>query len=144
MKEQKMKIFKRYEALLVALGTPIAFATDVRAASPNSAKTTPGPNVMPIEHDMSAFARLPGAMENERIVFVTYPGFTLLDLVGPQYMLGGIPDIGPAIAPTVTFAECPRDVVPGGGFSPGVRSACFAPADTISTHPLLEPQRCTA
>ena len=61
-----------------------------------------------------------------------YPGFTLLDLVGPQAVLGMhgqtlllwetlepvLSDTGVALSPTTTFTDCPRDldvlVVPGG------------------------------
>ena len=61
-----------------------------------------------------------------------YPGFTLLDIVGPQAVLGMhgqtlllwetlepvLSDTGVALSPTTTFTDCPRDldvlVVPGG------------------------------
>ena len=61
-----------------------------------------------------------------------YPGFTLLDIVGPQAVLGMhgqtlllwetlepvLSDTGVALSPTTAFTDCPRDldvlVVPGG------------------------------
>jgi putative intracellular protease/amidase len=71
----------------------------------------------------------------EQIAMLLYPGFTALDLVGPQYMLANLmgakvhlvaktmapvmSDTGLAIAPTITLARVPRDLdilfVPGGG-----------------------------
>ena len=71
---------------------------------------------------------------SEKIVFLAYPQFTALDLVGPHYMFGNLmgattyiaaktrdpvmSDMKLAIVPTATFDECPRDVdiicVPGG------------------------------
>jgi putative intracellular protease/amidase len=69
------------------------------------------------------------------MALVLYPGFTALDLVGPYHFLGGtgaklhlvtnqtnlepVPsDIGMAIQPTTTLAECPENLtllfVPGG------------------------------
>lgn len=84
-------------------------------------------------HDMSAF---PASWTGrEQIAMLLYPGFTALDLVGPQYMLGNLmgatvhlvartlapvaSDTGLAIAPTRTLARCPRELdvlfVPGGG-----------------------------
>jgi putative intracellular protease/amidase len=78
----------------------------------------------------------PGLTGKEQVAMLLYPGFTALDLVGPQYffacMLGATvdlvttePDLAPvrsdlglAIVPTVTMANAPRDLdilfVPGG------------------------------
>ncbi|MBI1187316.1 MAG: DJ-1/PfpI family protein [Alphaproteobacteria bacterium] len=72
----------------------------------------------------------------EQIAMLLYPGFTALDLVGPHYMFACMmgarvhlvtpaadlapvaSDLGLAIAPTVTFDDCPRDLdvlfTPGG------------------------------
>ncbi|WP_295531889.1 DJ-1/PfpI family protein [Novosphingobium sp. Chol11] len=77
-----------------------------------------------------------GLMGSEQIAMLLYPGFTTLDLVGPHYffacMFGAkvhlvttaanlapvASDLGLAVAPTMTMAECPRDLdlifVPGG------------------------------
>lgn len=69
------------------------------------------------------------------IAMLLYPGFTPLDLIGPHYALQFIPDArihlvaasrapvvcesGFAFVPTVSYAECPRDLtvlfVPGSG-----------------------------
>ncbi len=73
---------------------------------------------------------------NEKVAMLLYPGFTALDLVGPHYffacMMGAeihlvtpgdalapVPsDLTLAIEPTITLADCPRDLdlvfVPGG------------------------------
>ncbi|MEN9856122.1 MAG: hypothetical protein RL186_1252 [Pseudomonadota bacterium] len=73
---------------------------------------------------------------SEQIAMLLYPGFTALDLVGPHYMfacmmgaqvhlvtpLGDLSpiasDLGLAIAPTITMADCPKDLdilfTPGG------------------------------
>lgn len=85
------------------------------------------------DHDMSAMPA--NWMGSEQIAMVLYPGFTALDFVGPHYMMAGLmgakvhlvassrepvmSDTGLAIAPTLTFAECPRELdilfLPGGG-----------------------------
>lgn len=67
-----------------------------------------------------------------QIGMLLYPGFTLLDLVGPQTALGMhgqthlvardlapvASDSGPSMLPTTTYEDCPRDLdvlfVPGG------------------------------
>jgi putative intracellular protease/amidase len=73
---------------------------------------------------------------DEEVVMLLYPGFTALDLVGPQYFLASmmgatihlatnqadlspvVSDLGLAIAPTCRLADAPRDptvlFVPGG------------------------------
>ena len=78
----------------------------------------------------------PALIGKEQVAMLLYPGFTALDLVGPQYffacMLGATvhlvttesdlapvkSDLGLAIVPTVTMANAPRDLdvlfVPGG------------------------------
>ena len=82
----------------------------------------------------------PALMGKEQVAMLLYPGFTALDLVGPQYffacMLGATvhlvstehelapvkSDLGLAIVPTVTMANAPRDLdvlfVPGGTEGP--------------------------
>jgi cyclohexyl-isocyanide hydratase len=83
-------------------------------------------------HDISG---VPASWHGEeQIAMLLYPGFTALDLVGPQYMFGNLmgakvhlvartlapvmSDTGLAIAPTVTLARAPKDLdilfVPGG------------------------------
>lgn len=71
---------------------------------------------------------------SEKIAFLIYPGFTALDMVGPQYMLSGlmgattytvaksdaavVSDTKLAVVPSVTFDTCPQEIdiicVPGG------------------------------
>jgi cyclohexyl-isocyanide hydratase len=84
------------------------------------------------EHDMS---QAPASWTGkEQIAMLLYPGFTALDLVGPQYMLANLmgatvhlaardkapvmSDTKLAIAPSTTLADCPQDLdvlfVPGG------------------------------
>lgn len=86
---------------------------------------------------------------DETIAMLLYPGFTALDLVGPQYMFASLmgakvllvaktlepvtSDTGIAIVPTATFATCPADLtvvfVPGGG--PGTVRA-MGNAETVA------------
>jgi putative intracellular protease/amidase len=83
-------------------------------------------------HDMSHTP--PDWKGQEHIALLAYPQFTLLDLVGPQYMFANLmgatvhivaktrepvmSDTRVAIVPTTTFDDCPRDLdilcVPGG------------------------------
>ncbi len=87
----------------------------------------------PSPHDMSAFP--PEWMGKEQIAMLLYPGFTALDLIGPQYMLASLwgasvhlvaatrepvrSDTGILFVPNLTLAETPADLdilfVPGGG-----------------------------
>jgi len=99
-----------------------------------SASTRSAPQVRQLDpvHDMSEF---PASWTRaDRIAMVLYPGFTALDLVGPQYMFGNLmgakvdlvsqtmapveSDTKLSILPTRTFEDCPRDLdllfVPGG------------------------------
>jgi putative intracellular protease/amidase len=118
----------RRSALLLALAAPFAAASAAAAAS----DTTSG--AKPPDHDMRGVDALEHAQGNEKIALLAYPGFTLLDLTGPHYMLSNLlgatvhvvaktlepvhPDNGPAIVPTITLADCPADLtlvmVPGG------------------------------
>ena len=106
---------------LLAAGGSAAAATGSRAAP-----------AKPV-HDMSALP--PSWHGKEQIAMLLYPGFTALDFVGPQYMLGNLmgakvhlvartrapvmSDTGLAIVPTLTLAQCPKQLdvlfVPGGG-----------------------------
>lgn len=86
---------------------------------------------MMADHDHMALMRKafgPGVMGHEHIAMLLYPGFTALDLVGPYFFLACMvgakvhlvttqadlspvgSDLGLAIAPTVTMADCPRDL----------------------------------
>lgn len=75
---------------------------------------------------------------DEEVAMLLYPGFTALDLVGPHYFFGSMmgakvhlvtnqanlapvaSDLGLAIAPTMTLADCPADLAvlfcPGGTY----------------------------
>lgn len=101
------------------------------AASPWLARATePDPAAT---HDMSGMpAHWTG---QEQIAMLLYPGFTALDFVGPQYMLASLmgakvhhvaaslapvtSDTGLTFVPTLTLADCPKELdllfVPGGG-----------------------------
>lgn len=118
-----MSLTKR--ELLGAIALAMAGGEILPAAMAAEAPKTP-------EHDMSG---MPASWHgSEKIVFLAYPQFTALDLVGPHYMLGSlmgattmivaktrepvVSDTRLAIVPTHTFAECPADIdiicVPGG------------------------------
>lgn len=108
-------------------------AAALLAASPWLTSTAATQAVDSASHDM---AGMPAhwVAENQ-IAMLLYPGFTALDLVGPQYLLAGMmgakvhlvasslapvaSDTGVTIVPTMTLADCPRDLdllfVPGGG-----------------------------
>ena len=73
-------------------------------------------------------------MGDEQIAMLMYPGMTMMDLIGPHCMLGGLmgakiffvakslnpvtSDTGVTITPNATFETCPRDLTvlftPGG------------------------------
>lgn len=101
------------------------------AAGATTAADTP-PATAP-DHDMGA---TPSAWKGrEKIAMLLYPGFTALDLVGPQYFFASLmgatvhlvakhrspvmTDTGIAVVPTTTLEECPGDLdvlfVPGSG-----------------------------
>jgi cyclohexyl-isocyanide hydratase len=83
-------------------------------------------------HDMGGMP--PGWIKADQIAMLCYPGMTILDLIGPQYMFAALmgatvhlvgktrdpmtSDTGVTIVPTATFDQCPRDLtvlfVPGG------------------------------
>jgi cyclohexyl-isocyanide hydratase len=103
------------------------------AASPWLARAADTPRVPAAGHDMGS---LPASWTGkEQVGLVLYPGFTALDLVGPQHMFASlmgatvhliarttkavVSDNQLAIMPTTTLARAPRDLdilfVPGGG-----------------------------
>ncbi|MEF8697951.1 MAG: DJ-1/PfpI family protein [Candidatus Accumulibacter sp. UW20] len=105
----------------------------VLAALSASARAAPQTQKPDPVHDMSEF---PASWTRaDRIAMVLYPGFTALDLVGPQYMFGNLmgatvdlvsetmapveSDTKLSILPTRTFEDCSRVLdllfVPGGG-----------------------------
>lgn len=116
----------RREFHAVALAGVLAAMT----ASARATSQTQAPDEL---HDMSEF---PASWTRaDRIAMVLYPGFTALDLVGPQYMFGNLmgatvdlvaetmapveSDTKLSILPTRTFDDCARELdllfVPGGG-----------------------------
>ena len=111
----------------------VAALAGVLAALSATARAAPQVQQSDPVHDMSEFP--PSWTRADRIAMVLYPGFTALDLVGPQYMFGNLmgatvdlvaetmapveSDTKLSILPTRTFEDCPRDLdllfVPGGG-----------------------------
>lgn len=112
----------------------LAALAAVTAAASRLARSEPGSGKLasPPEHDMSG---MPASwMGQEQIAMLLYPGFTALDLIGPQYMFASLmgatvhlvaktrdpvtSDTRVTVIPSATFAECPRDLdlifVPGG------------------------------
>jgi putative intracellular protease/amidase len=118
---------------LLLLGMAASFAA-VTAAATASTLSSPASSPAPDPMAMSKLNASSGAHGNEVIALLAYPGFTLLDLVGPHYMLGNMlgatvhivarttdpvhPDMGPAIVPTISMNDCPADLtllmIPGG------------------------------
>lgn len=117
---------------LQALGAAGALAgTGAGAAEPAAAPAAPGAAQAP-PHDMSGFPA--SWFGSEQIAMLLYPGFTVQDLVGPQYMLANLlgaqvhlvaaslapvmSDTSLAVVPTLTFDTCPERLdilfVPGG------------------------------
>ncbi len=118
----------------LALLAPLCVERAAAAAEP----TNPSADVMNDADHMQLMAKVlgPALIGKEQVAMLLYPGFTALDLVGPQYffacMLGATvhlvttePDLAPvksdlglAIVPTVTMANAPTDLdvlfVPGG------------------------------
>lgn len=108
-------------------------AAAILAASPWLASSAATQATDTASHDMAGIP--PHWMAENQIAMLLYPGFTALDLVGPQYMLAGMmgakvhlvasslspvaSDTGITVLPTMTLADCPRDLdllfIPGGG-----------------------------
>ncbi|TXI50007.1 MAG: DJ-1/PfpI family protein [Lysobacter sp.] len=119
-------------------------ASLLAGAAATSAAETPATREAPPDHDMSA---MPASwMGTDKIAMLLYPGFTALDLVGPQYFFANLmgatvhlvakthapvtSDTGLSIVPTATLDECPSQLdvlfVPGSGG--GVLDAMEDPA----------------
>ena len=119
---------------LMALGAaslPFAGACATSSVQPTASAPPP------VEPHATAEAAIPNMMGSESIAMLLYPGFTALDLVGPQYFFAGLmgakvhlvtnqetlapvmSDTRMAITPTTTIADLstPVDVlfVPGAG-----------------------------
>ncbi|MEQ1839032.1 MAG: DJ-1/PfpI family protein [Verrucomicrobiales bacterium] len=98
-------------------------------------------------HDMSHFPE--NWTRPDEIIMILYPGFTALDLIGPQYFFGSLmgakvhlaaktldpvsTDTKVSIVPTITFKDCPEscDVI----FVPG---ACQGMLDAIEDEETME------
>ncbi len=126
-------------SVMQSLGT-LALLAPFVGLDRSAAAQPPTPSAKPVNDadHMQLMAEVlgPGLMGKEQVAMLLYPGFTALDLVGPQFFFAGMmgatvhlvttqadlapvqSDLGLAIAPTVTMANAPRDLdvlfVPGG------------------------------
>jgi putative intracellular protease/amidase len=119
-------------------GAGLAQSTPTDAAGASGVKPT---------HDMSQFPE--NWTRPDQIIMILYPGFTALDLTGPQYFFASLmgatvhlaaktldpvrSDTGLSIVPTITFQNCPKscDVL----FVPG---ACQGMLDAIEDKETME------
>lgn len=117
-----METFDRRSALLMAILAPFAAG---QAAAQTKASDHAG-------HDMGGIPA--NWVKPDQIAMLCYPGMTILDLIGPQYMFAALmgatvhlvgktrdpmtSDTGVTMIPTATFDQCPKDLtvlfVPGG------------------------------
>ncbi len=97
---------------------------------------------------------------DEQIAMLLYPGFTALDFVGPYHFLAGIPgatvhlvtnqpdlrpvpsDLGLAVQPAVTMADCPADLTVI--FTPGGTTGTLAAARDGATIDFMRDRSCRA
>ncbi|AJP73740.1 DJ-1/PfpI family protein [Sphingomonas hengshuiensis] len=123
-----MEGFDRRTALMMGLFGALA-------ASRAGAQTAADPHA---GHTMAEMP--PGWVKPDQIAMLCYPGMTILDLIGPQYMFAALmgatvhlvgktrdpmtSDTGVTILPTTTFAECPKDLTVL--FAPGGASGTLA------------------
>ena len=116
-------------AAMLALLAPLA-AGAAAAQTPPPAQTPDMVQGM----DLTGYDPTVHWMGNEEIAMQMYPGMTIMDLIGPHAMFGGMmgarihlvaktldpvtSDAGVTIVPTATFETCPRDLTvlftPGG------------------------------
>ena len=105
----------RRKAILLALSAP--FASYAMGAAGEQAEMPP--------HKMPDTGNVHW-MGDEQIAMLMYPGMTIMDLIGPHCMLGGLmgakiffvakslnpvtSDSGVTITPNATFETCPRDL----------------------------------
>ena len=124
----------RRDFMASALAVFVSSAMSARLVRADTDKVTPAPNTpdQPT-HDMSM---MPAHWTKpDQIALLVYPGFTALDLIGPQYMLAGLmgatvhivaasrdpvtSDTKVTIVPTATYDEVPKDLtvlfIPGAG-----------------------------
>jgi transcriptional regulator GlxA family with amidase domain len=116
---------RRFAETVAAFAAALASGAPARAAEETARAATPA-------HDMSS---MPAHwMGKEKIAFLVYPGFTALDMVGPQYMLANLmgatiqivaktkepvrSDTGLVFTPSARFEDAAADLdilcVPGG------------------------------
>jgi putative intracellular protease/amidase len=118
-----------------------------RRAEPDTPPTPGGGAEATLTHDMSQFPE--NWTRADQIIMVLYPGFTALDLTGPQYFFASLmgatvhlaaknldpvrSDTGLSIVPTITFQNCPKscDVL----FVPG---ACQGMLDAIEDQETMD------
>jgi len=118
-------------------GTAHAQATPTQTSEEKSTPT----------HDMSQFPE--NWTRPDQIIMILYPGFTALDLIGPQYFFGSLmgatvhlaaktldpvrSDTGVSLLPTIKFQDCPKtcDVI----FVPG---ACQGMLDAIEDNETMD------
>lgn len=110
-------------------------AADPEMSSSNQTKTEANKGNHSQVHDMSVWPE--NWTNSEQIAMLVYPGFTMLDLIGPQYLFAGLmgakiqivsatkdpitSDTHVTILPTATYDEVPNELsvlfIPGGGES---------------------------
>jgi transcriptional regulator GlxA family with amidase domain len=116
---------RRFAETVAAFAAALASGAPARAAEETARAATPA-------HEMSS---MPAHwMGKEKIAFLVYPGFTALDMVGPQYMLANLmgatiqivaktkepvrSDTGLVFTPSARFEDAAADLdilcVPGG------------------------------
>lgn len=137
---------KRKDFLKSALAT-LAAAPLLRHSSQGQESSPPTNGPTASTHDMSHFPE--NWTRPDQIIMILYPGFTALDLIGPQYFFGSLmgakvhlaaknmdpvrTDTGVSIMPTIRFQDCPEtcDVI----FVPG---ACQGMLDAIADEETMD------
>ena len=129
-----MTEINRRKAILLALSAPLAAGEQAQ---------------MP-QHKMPDTGNVHW-MGDEQIAMLMYPGMTVMDLVGPHCMLGGLmgakiffvakslnpvtSDTGVTITPNATFETCPRDLTVL--FTPGGTDGTLAAAVDAETRAFM-------
>ena len=121
---------RRTAAMFALLAPFVAGSASAQTPKPRSEAPDVGHDMSMTEDDSSKVHW----MGNEQIAMLMYPGMTVLDLIGPQFMFAGLmgakvflvaksldpvtSDAGVTIIPTATFETCPPDLTvlftPGG------------------------------
>ncbi|MFY9657526.1 MAG: DJ-1/PfpI family protein [Methylocystis sp.] len=122
-------IDRRTAALFALLAPFAAGSASAQTTKPQSQSAGVGDDMNTTDYDPKVHWA-----GNEQIAMLMYPGMTVLDLIGPQFMFAGLmgakvllvaksldpvtSDAGVTITPTATFETCPRDLTvlftPGG------------------------------